>query len=62
MLDRVIVTRNMTFNKNILYSAAREQEEGHLIAIIRDIIELIKEDIIQDARFIFKNIILKSKA
>jgi hypothetical protein len=33
MLDKVIVTRNVVFDKNILYSLkAKEQLDGHLVA------------------------------
>jgi hypothetical protein len=28
VLNRVIITRNVTFDENILYSVTREQEEG----------------------------------
>jgi hypothetical protein len=33
VLDKVIVTKNVMFDKNILYSSkAKEQLDGHLVA------------------------------
>ena len=62
MLNRVIITRNVIFDENILYSVTREQEEGQLIVIIRDVIKLNKEDEIQDTGLIFENVTLESEA
>jgi hypothetical protein len=45
ILDRVIVTRNVTFNKNILYSSkAREQLDSYSIAKACSMVELIEEE------------------
>jgi hypothetical protein len=44
ILKRVIITRNLTFNKEVCYSKKLEGKEGQLISIVRDVIEIIKED------------------
>ena len=45
MLDKVIVTRNVVFDENILYSSkAREQLDGHSVAQARQIVEAIEEE------------------
>jgi hypothetical protein len=45
VLDRVIVTRNVTFNENILYSSkAREQLDGHSVVEACSMVELIEEE------------------
>ena len=56
VLDRVIITRNVIFDEDILYDKACEQLEGQPIEIAREVVELIEEDKIQDARSIFENI------
>jgi hypothetical protein len=55
VLDRVIVTRNIVFNENILYKKECENTEGHYIEIIKEIIKLLLEDEIQDTKLIFEN-------
>jgi hypothetical protein len=56
VLDRVIVTRNVTFNEDILYSLkAREQLDGHSIAKARNVVKLIEEDEVRDAGSILDN-------
>ena len=55
MLDRVIVTRNMVFDENILYEKERENTEGYYIEIIKEIVKLLLENKIQDTKSIFKN-------
>ena len=55
MLDRVIVTRNVVFDENILYEKERENTEGHRMEIAKEIVELLLEDEIQDAESIFEN-------
>ena len=55
MLDRVIVTRNMVFNENILYEKERENTEGYRIEIVKEIVKLLLEDEIQDTKLIFEN-------
>ena len=44
MLDRVIITRNVVFNENILYEKEHENTEGHYIEIIKEIVKLLLED------------------
>jgi hypothetical protein len=57
VLDRVIVTRNVTFNENILYSSkAREQLDGHSVAEARSMVELIEEEEVRDAGSILDNL------
>jgi len=44
VLDRVIVTRNVVFNENILYEKERENIEGYYIEIVKEIVKLLLED------------------
>jgi hypothetical protein len=45
ILDKVIIIRNVTFDKNILYSLkAYKQLDNHLIVKACSIIELIEEE------------------
>jgi hypothetical protein len=45
VLDKVIVTRNVIFDENILYSSkAKEQLDGHSVAQARQIVKAIKEE------------------
>ena len=44
VFGRVIITQNITFNKDILYSSKFKQAEGQPIAITRQVVELIKEN------------------
>jgi hypothetical protein len=56
VLDKVIVTRNVTFDENILYSSkAREQLDGHSVAEARSLVELIEEEEVRDAGSILDN-------
>jgi hypothetical protein len=55
VLNRVIVTRNVVFDENILYEKERENIEGHRIEIVKEIVELLLEDEIQDTESIFEN-------
>jgi hypothetical protein len=57
VLDKVIVTRNVTFDENILYSLkAHEQLDGHLIVKARSVVKLIEKEEVRDARSILDNI------
>jgi hypothetical protein len=57
MLDKVIITRNVTFNENILYSSkAREQLDGHSVVKACSIVELIEEEEVWDASLILDNL------
>ncbi len=42
MLNRVIILRNVTFNKDTLFTPKQEKEAGQPLSIIRDIIKVIK--------------------
>ena len=44
MLNKVIIIRNIIFNKNILYKKNYERTKGHSIKIIKDIVELLLEN------------------
>ena len=55
MLDKVIITRNIIFDENILYEKDRERTKGHSTEIAKDVVELLLEDEIQDAESIFEN-------
>jgi hypothetical protein len=56
VLDKVIVTRNVTFDENILYSSkAHEQLDGHSVAEARSVVELIEEEEVRDAGSILDN-------
>ena len=56
VLDKVIVTRNVTFDENILYSSkAHEQLDGHSVAEARSVVELIEEEKVRDAGLILDN-------
>ena len=57
MLDKVIVTKNVTFDKNILYSLkAHEQLDGHLVVKARNVVKLIEKEEVRDAGLILDNI------
>ena len=57
VLDKVIVTRNVVFDENILYSSkAKEQLDGHSVAQARQIVEAIEEEEVQDAGSVLENI------
>jgi hypothetical protein len=57
ILDKVIITRNVTFNENILYSLkACEQLDGHLVIKAYSMVELIEEEEVQDAGLILDNL------
>jgi hypothetical protein len=43
-LERVIVTRNVTFDKAVFYSKTLEAQEGQPMPIARTIVEQIEED------------------
>jgi hypothetical protein len=55
VLNRVIITRNIVFDENILYEKERENTDGYYIEIVKEIIELLLEDEIQDTKSIFEN-------
>jgi hypothetical protein len=56
VLDRVIVTRNMVFNENILYSlSAQEQLTGQLVIDARSVVKLIEKKEVRDAGLILEN-------
>jgi hypothetical protein len=56
-LDRVIITRNVTFDEDILYAPEQEKAEGQPLKIIQDIVEMIEMDIeYQDAGSILENL------
>jgi hypothetical protein len=56
-LDRVIITRNVTFDEDILYIPDQEKAEGQPLKIIQDIVEMIEMDIeYQDAGSILENL------
>jgi ribosomal protein L22 len=56
VLDKVIASRNVVFDENILYSSsAQEQLTGQSVADARNVIELIKEKEVRDARSILDN-------
>ena len=44
MLRKVIIIRNITFDKDTLYSKEFEQANSQLIIITRQVVELIKEE------------------
>jgi hypothetical protein len=45
VLSKVIITRNVIFNKNILYFLKdKKQLDGHLIIKARHIVKAIKEE------------------
>ena len=44
VLNKVIITCNIIFNKNIFYKKDYEYTKGHNIEIIKDIVELFLED------------------
>lgn len=57
VLERVIITRNVTFDENIVYSSnAQEHPNGHSVAEAREIADLIKEDEIRDAGSVLDNL------
>jgi len=51
VLDQVIISRNVTFDEDILFIPEQEKEEGQPLSIIRDIAEAIElqENELQDA-------------
>jgi hypothetical protein len=56
VLDRVIVTRNMVFDENILYSSsAQEQLTGQSVADARSVVKLIEKKEVRDAGLILEN-------
>jgi hypothetical protein len=55
ILDKVIITYNVIFDKNILYKKDCKHTEGYSIEIAKDIIELLLENEIQDTESIFEN-------
>ena len=55
VLNKVIITRNIIFNENILYKKNYKRTKGHSIEIAKNIIELFLENKIQDTKLIFKN-------
>jgi hypothetical protein len=55
VLNKVIITRNIIFNKNIFYKKDYKHTKGHSIEIIKNIVELFLENKIQDTKLIFKN-------
>jgi hypothetical protein len=55
VLNKVIITRNIIFNENILYKKNREHTKGHNTEIAKDIVELLLENEIQDTKLIFEN-------
>jgi hypothetical protein len=44
VLNKVIITRNIIFNENILYKKDREYTKGYSIEIIKNIVELLLEN------------------
>ena len=57
VLDKVIITRNVIFDKNILYSLkAHEQLDGYSVVKARNVVKLIEEEEVWDARSILDNI------
>lgn len=56
ILKHVIITRNMTFNEEVGYLKELKGKEGQLILITKDVMELIKEDKIQDTRSLIKHL------
>jgi hypothetical protein len=55
IFDKVIIIYNIIFNKNILYKKDYKYTKGHSIEIVKDIVELLLEDKIQDTESIFEN-------
>jgi hypothetical protein len=55
IFDKVIVIYNVIFNENILYKKDYKYTKGYSIEIIKDIVELLLEDEIQDTESIFEN-------
>jgi hypothetical protein len=55
VLNKVIIIRNIIFNENILYKKDYEYTKGYSIKIVKDIVELLLENEIQDTKLIFKN-------
>jgi hypothetical protein len=57
VLDRVIITRNVQFDEDILYTPDQEKAVGQPLKIIQEIVEMIEIDIeYQDARSILENL------
>ena len=44
VLNKVIITRNIIFNENILYKKDHERTKGYSIEIAKDIVELFLEN------------------
>jgi hypothetical protein len=55
VFDKVIVIYNIIFNENIFYKKDYKHTKGYSIEIIKDIVELLLEDKIQDTKSIFEN-------
>jgi hypothetical protein len=55
VFDKVIVIYNVIFDKNILYKKNYKYTKGYSIEIIKNIVELLLEDKIQDTESIFEN-------
>jgi hypothetical protein len=56
-LNEVIITRNVTFDEDVLYSPVREESEGQPIPITRAVVAQIEyEDEIQDAGSIIEHL------
>jgi hypothetical protein len=55
VLNKVIITYNIIFDKNILYKKDYKHTKGYSIEIAKDIVELLLEDKIQDTESIFNN-------
>jgi hypothetical protein len=55
IFNKVIIIYNIIFDKNILYKKDYKYTKGYNIEIIKDIVELLLEDEIQDIESIFEN-------
>jgi hypothetical protein len=55
VFNKVIVIYNIIFNENIFYKKDYKYTKGYSIEIIKDIVELLLEDKIQDTESIFEN-------
>jgi hypothetical protein len=55
IFNKVIIIYNIIFNENILYKKDYKYTKGYSIEIVKDIVELLLEDEIQDTESIFEN-------
>ena len=57
-LDRVIISRNVRFDEDLLYDPEQEKAVGQPLEIIRATIQEVEDivDLIQDARSILENL------